>query len=229
MGSPPFASFFICVKIEVNHVKVAKIMRKLLFIGDSITAAGLREDPEQIGTGYVRLIHDYLKVSPLKSPIQIINKGVGGDTVIDLAARWTEDVISHHPDYLSISIGVNDVWRQLDNKRTDQVYPDRFEEVYDDLLGQVKAKTDAKIILMEPTIIEENIKSPGNMKLIPYVNIIHKLANKYDGVYIPTHAAFLSYLKNETSYQLTTDGVHMNSTGNMLMAKTWLGVMNSLL
>lgn len=204
-------------------------MKKLLFIGDSITAAGLAEDPEHIGTGYVRLIHDYLKVSNLRNPIQIINKGIGGDRVIDLAARWARDVITHTPDYLSVSIGINDVWRQLDHKNTDHVYPDRFEKVYTQLLTEVKAQMDTQLILMEPTIIDEIIDSEGNKKLVPYVDIIHKLADTFDAILIPTHEAFLNYLKKDGSYRLTTDGVHMTSAGNTLMAKTWLTKMKSVL
>lgn len=197
-------------------------MKKLLFIGDSITAAGLGEDSENIGTGYVRLIHDYLKVTKLANPLQIINKGIGGDRVTDLATRWEADVIAQNPDILSISIGINDVWRQLVPNNVDQIYPDRFEAVYDDLLAQVKVKTNAHIILMEPTVIEETIESAGNKKLFAYVESVHRLAEKYQATIVPTHVAFLNYLKQEPTYKLTTDGVHMNSVGNMLMAKTWM-------
>lgn len=204
-------------------------MKKILFIGDSITAAGLRIFTDKIGTGYVRLIHDYLKVSKLNNPLEIVNKGVSGDRVIDLAERWDQDVIAEQPDYVSISIGVNDVWRQLDRKLLSQVYPKEFEQVYDDLLKRIKMETEAKIILMEPTVIEEVIESEGNIKLKPYIEAIHKLADKYDATIIPTHQTFLNYLEKEGTEDLTTDGVHMTSVGNTLMAKTWLNVMDGLL
>ncbi|MFN8378973.1 MAG: GDSL-type esterase/lipase family protein [Anaerolineae bacterium] len=44
----------------------------------------------------------------------VINMGVGGNTVRDLAARWESDVTALNPDWLSICIGINDVWRQFD-------------------------------------------------------------------------------------------------------------------
>ncbi|MFC0272736.1 SGNH/GDSL hydrolase family protein [Metabacillus herbersteinensis] len=195
---------------------------RVLFIGDSITDCGRREDEEKIGSGYVRVIHDYLKTTNPKQSYEVINRGIGGNRVTDLEARWQEDVIELSPDFVSISIGINDVWRQLDNQGDEQVYPDQFEQVYTKLLTQVKEETNAKIILMEPTIIEEDIKAVGNKKLKAYVEIVQTLAKRFDATLVPTHQAFLDYLKANNSYKLTTDGVHMNTAGNMLMAITWL-------
>jgi acyl-CoA thioesterase I len=195
---------------------------KMIFIGDSITEWGRGGDPEDIGTGYVRLIHDYLVTAyPERKPI-VLNRGVGGHRIPDLAERWQTDVIDENPAYVSISIGINDVWRQIDPLEEGQVYPEQFEAIYIDLLNQVKEKTNAVMILMEPTVIEENLESEGNKKLKPYAEIVKKLAEKYEAVYVPTHQAFIEYLRANTEYKLTIDGVHTNSTGNMLMAQTWL-------
>ena len=195
---------------------------KFLFIGDSITEWGRGGDPEDIGTGYVRLIHDYLVTAyPDRKPI-VLNRGVGGHRIPDLATRWQSDVLDENPAYVSISIGINDVWRQLDHLEDDQVFPDQFEQIYINLLNQVKEKTSAVIILMEPTVIEEDVQSEGNQKLIPYAEIVERLAKEFGAIYVPTHHAFINYLKAETNYKLTIDGVHTNSTGNMLMAQTWI-------
>lgn len=86
-------------------------MIKIIFIGDSVTESGKFKDPERIGTGYVRLIHDYLKVSNPGRKIEIVNQGISGNRIPDLVARWDKDVIALQPDLLSISIGINDVWR----------------------------------------------------------------------------------------------------------------------
>ena len=196
--------------------------KRILFIGDSITEWGRLEDPEQLGENYVRIIHDYLRVTYPESKFEIINKGIGGNRVTDLASRWQDDVIALSPDIVSISIGINDVWRQVDQPEMEQVYPDKFEQVYDGLLAQLKAETNATIVLMEPTVIGEEIDSSGNEMLIPYVQATHKLVEKYQTKLVPTHEVFLDYLKKNTNYNLTIDGVHMNSAGNMLMAKSWL-------
>lgn len=188
--------------------------QKWIFIGDSITECGRFEDPQDIGDGYVKMIQDELAQ---KNEVEILNKGVGGNRVTDLAARWEQDVLSLKPDVVSISIGINDVWRQLDQPQMEQVYPEKFKTVLDKLLAETK-HTGAEIFLMEPTIIEENNDSKGNQMLILYVNIVRELAEKYAATLVPTHTAFLETKKTD----LTTDGVHMTDAGNRLMADTWL-------
>ncbi|WP_079709042.1 SGNH/GDSL hydrolase family protein [Paraliobacillus ryukyuensis] len=195
--------------------------KRIVFIGDSITEWG-RTDSEPLGTGYVNLIHDYWLVSNPNQTPEIINKGVGGDRVVNLQERWNQDVLALKPDILSVSIGINDVWRQLDNVDMEQVYPERFESIYRELLEKTIALTNSEIILMEPTIIEETVESEGNQLLKAYVDAIHRLGSEFNLVIVPTHTAFLNYLNSEATEPLTIDGVHMNSAGNMLMAKTWL-------
>jgi acyl-CoA thioesterase I len=209
------------IKNWIGGLKMEK-NDKIVFIGDSITEWGRQGDSEDIGTGYVRFIHDYLVTKYAERRPLILNRGVGGHRIPDLAERWQRDVLEEKPAYVSISIGINDVWRQIDNLEEDQVYPEQFEEIYMDLLNQVREKTNSKIILMEPTIIEEDTESEGNKKLIPYVDTVQKLAEKYNAIHVPTHQAFISYLNAKTGYKVTLDGVHMNSAGNMLMAQTWI-------
>lgn len=198
---------------------------RILFIGDSITESGRYEDPEEIGNGYVRILHDYLVTAFPGKELEISNKGIGGNRATDLKDRWEKDVTSLNPDYVSVSIGINDVWRQLDNPDMEQVYPEQFEEV----LAELLEKTTAQLILMEPTVIEEDVDSEGNQKLVPYVEIVRELAKKFNAILVPTHQDFIDYLKSGTAYKLTTDGVHMNSAGNMLMARSWLNACESLL
>ncbi|PLR74271.1 MULTISPECIES: SGNH/GDSL hydrolase family protein [Bacillus] len=202
--------------------------KKVVFIGDSITWSGVSED-DSIGNGYVRLIHDYLTVTCPGQDFEIHNKGVSGDRIIDLAERWERDVIQLNPDILSISIGINDVARQMDSPDIDQMLPDKFESILADLLEEVKKRTNARIILMEPTVIKEDITSVGNLKLKPYIGIIHKTAKSFGAATVPTHQAFISYLEKRKNQPLTIDGVHMNAFGNMLMAKTWLDAVKDIL
>ncbi|MDR7073481.1 SGNH/GDSL hydrolase family protein [Fictibacillus barbaricus] len=202
-------------------------MKKIIFIGDSITASNKNADQERLGNGYVRMIKEHLEKSGKE--IQIINKGVNGHRVTDLAFRWKRDVIDLEPDLVSISIGVNDVWRQLDSPDLNQVGTEKFEAVYRELLTQLKTNTSAQIVLMEPTIIEENPESKGNQMLISYVEIVQKLVEEFDAIHVPTHEVFITHLKNEPEAALTTDGVHMKVIGNELMANAWLKAVKEIL
>lgn len=195
---------------------------KLVFIGDSITDAGRKSDPEKLGHGYVRVIRDYYVSEGLGSQIKVCNRGISGNRVTDLAKRWEEDVINEKPDFLSVSIGINDVWRQLDQPDMKQVMPDDFKKIYEHLLDEAVAKTGARLILMEPTVIEEDLQSEGNRKLMPYVKTVNELALKYNAMLVPAHQEFVDVLNKKGGVPLTTDGVHMTSAGNLLMAKSWI-------
>src|SRR5690606_11200959 len=93
--------------------------QKLLFIGDSITDCERAKPAGEglfgaLGKGYVSLVDAMLQAVYPELGIRVINTGTGGNTVLDLQARWQEDVIDRKPDWLSIMIGTNDVWRQYD-------------------------------------------------------------------------------------------------------------------
>ncbi|WP_053362669.1 SGNH/GDSL hydrolase family protein [Bacillus sp. FJAT-27251] len=199
--------------------------QRIVFIGDSITWWGITTK-DKIGTGYVRLLHDYLKLSYPERDIEIINKGISGNRIFDLKERWEQDVISLHPDLVSISIGINDVARQFDSPEINQVSPDIFEETYELLIQDVLNKTNASLVLMEPTVIKEDSQSEGNRRLKLYVEIVNRLANKYNASVVPTHQAFIQFIESRSDLPLTVDGVHMNTMGNMLIAKTWIQAVN---
>nr|WP_173917605.1 SGNH/GDSL hydrolase family protein [Halobacillus sp. Marseille-Q1614] len=198
------------------------IVSKIILIGDSITDSHRGTDSEDLGDGYVRLLRDYYITFFPEKELDFVNKGVSANRITDLKQRWQRDVIDVKPDWVSISIGINDVWRQLDNPEINQVDPDQFLSIYKKLLKQVADETDSQIILMQPTVIEEDADSKGNQLLKDYVEIVDKLAKDYQAILVPTHEAFITQIEKNSSVPLTTDGVHMTSTGNMLMARTWI-------
>ncbi|QCK83060.1 hypothetical protein E5Z46_13115 [Geobacillus kaustophilus NBRC 102445] len=103
-----------------------KLEGRIVFIGDSITESGRWRDPEQIGYGYVRLIRDYLITAYPHRSFDVVNRGVSGNRIPDLLARWERDVIDLQPDIVSISIGINDVSHishPLDENREDFFVP----------------------------------------------------------------------------------------------------------
>src|SRR5215471_6505941 len=106
---------------------------KLLFIGDSITDCGRREDPEQLGSGFVRMIRDHLAAKDPPTCPSIINTGISGNRIPHLAKRWQRDVIDHRPDIVSIMIGINDVWHGLAG-RNEGVPVDEFAQIYSQLI-----------------------------------------------------------------------------------------------
>ncbi|MFA1819963.1 SGNH/GDSL hydrolase family protein [Virgibacillus oceani] len=195
---------------------------KILFIGDSITEDNRFQDEAGLGAGYVRHIHDYFALLHPELKLQIVNKGISGNRVVDLKARWETDVIEEKPDWLSVSIGVNDVWRQLDRPNIEQIHPAEFMDVYRELLKSVKDRTNANLIILEPTVIEEDEQSEGNLLLKEYIAITSMLSKEFDAIHVPMHHRFIAYIRAYPGNKLTTDGVHMNTLGRMLMTLIWL-------
>jgi len=201
---------------------------KLLFIGDSITDVGRTdkrpEDPEGLGLGYPRVIRDYLlAANPATAPI-VINRGISGHKITDLAARWQQDVLDLAPDILSVKIGINDVWHGLSFGGGNGVPVEKFTPVYDDLLRQVREALPAcRIVLCEPTVIWAPAPAEGNEMLLPYIAAIHQLAAKYSvHCVVPLHEAFENARRLRPDITWTGDGVHPTSAGHALIAQTWL-------
>ena len=197
--------------------------KKLVFIGDSITDAGRFQDSDGLGSGYVRLIRDLLLVRHAALEITVVNRGVSGDTVRHLERRWQSDVLDQHPDYLSISIGVNDVWRQLQEPRNpEEVLIEEFEETYRRLLDQTRTKVQSTLFLCDPTVIGEDLHSPHNRLMSPYLECVSRLVRDYEAVHVPMFAAFRDAISSGGAQPWTSDGVHPLSNGHMLMALTFL-------
>lgn len=188
--------------------------QKMIFIGDSITDCGRKDDPEHIGGGYVRIVRDYLSIVRPEISLQVVNQGISGETILDLKARWKEDVIELKPDWLTISIGINDEWKN--------VSCDDFRDTYRELLTETKSKTGASLIVMETTILSEDSNDGKNERLLPYNQIIREVAAEFEAILVPQYQSFTAYLREQRGKTLTVDQVHMNSTGNLFMAVNWL-------
>lgn len=197
--------------------------KKVVFIGDSITACNRLNDPEQLGTGFVRLVRDYLWAKDPANGPEIVNRGISGNQVLNLERRWQEDVIDLRPDILSIKIGINDVWHGLRPNRGG-VPIDKFQASYSNILEQVKKELpDCRLVLCEPSVIWPPAPAEGNRALGPYVEAVHQLAKTFSAeVVVPLHTAFNEAKKARPDVVWAPDGVHPSSVGHMLIARTWL-------
>jgi len=90
-----------------------KNFQKILFQGDSITDAGRIRIGNDLGVGYVFISTAWLRKLHPELKLEIINRGVSGNTVIDLKNRWEEDCIILKPDWLSILVGINDCYNNI--------------------------------------------------------------------------------------------------------------------
>jgi lysophospholipase L1-like esterase len=204
------------IKIKNNN--------SILFIGDSITDCGRKDVNRPFGNGYVKLFNDLMIVREPAKMMMVINKGISGNTVKDLQNRWSDDVLRHKPDWLSIKIGINDLHCYL-AKTPESVNPEEFLVCYNDILSQTKQKLPkCNILLIEPFYIStETSKTSFRhdvLELIPeYISVVRKMHQKYRTRIINTHTLFSKLLKYYESDTFCPEPVHPNSTGHLVIAE----------
>ena len=197
---------------------------KIIFFGDSITQAGVQP------TGYITKLDSMIRQLKLADTVELIGAGIGGNKVYDLYLRMEDDVLAKNPDAVVIYIGVNDVWhKRTSGTGTD---PDKFEKFYNAIIKKLKDKS-ISVYLCTPAAIGEkaDYTNPLEGDLNNYAAIIRKIAAANNCPLIDLRQAFMDYLKinnpdNKDRGILTTDGVHLNRTGNIFVAQQMYAVMS---
>jgi len=198
---------------------------RVVFFGDSITQAAVQPN------GYIRQIDTLLQQKGLASQFELIGAGVSGNKVYDLYLRMDSDVVMKKPDVVFIYIGVNDVWhKSTSGTGTDAA---KFERFYTAIIRKLQAM-GAKLILVTPATIGERTDyiNPQDGDLNYYSALIRKLAKDNNCQLVDLRSIFHEYdaqnnPDNKDRGILTTDGVHLNLTGNKLVAEKMLAVLLS--
>jgi acyl-CoA thioesterase I len=189
----------------------------IVAIGDSITQAG----------GYLRDIDAVLaRQYPDLKIAKVVNKGISGQKAEDLIKRFDNDVVKLKPKFVTISIGINDVWHRLGQPHDEKVLA-AYKENVAKMVDQAQ-KAGIKVILLTPTLIQEDPNAEGNKRLAAYVAAEKQIAADKKCQIVDLHAMFLAALKHKPAGAgnwLTSDGVHMNPRGDAIMA---IGVLRAI-
>ena len=206
---------------------------KILFFGDSITDADRKRNDDSyitaLGTGYVRVVADRLQGRE-PDKYEIINRGINGNRVVDLYARIKSDVWNLQPDVLSILIGINDIWHEINYGNGVDIK--RFENVYRMLLADTKkVLPNTKMILCEPFVLEGiatcNTEENANRyerfcEVYQYAKVVEKLAKEFDIPFLPLQQKFTEKANQTKPEHYLADGVHPHIAGATLIADEWL-------
>lgn len=202
--------------------------KTLVMIGDSITDCDRKRPYGEgrnaaTGKGYVSLVEALVQTRYPDRSIRIINMGISGNTVRDLKARWTTDVMDLKPDWVSIMIGINDVWRQFDTPtiRSAHVYLEEYEATLDELVRETKAIAEG-LVLMTPYYIEPNRDDPMRAMMDRYGAAVKRIAEKHGTLFVDTQAAIDKLTANYYPAAIAWDRVHPNLTGHMALARAFL-------
>jgi lysophospholipase L1-like esterase len=188
---------------------------RIVFLGDSITAGGVRKD------GYVTLVANAIAECHDDLGIEVIGAGISGHKVPDCQKRLDKDVLDKKPTIVVIYIGINDVWHWNRDAGTTK---EKFEAGLHDLIKRSQ-DAGARVILCTPSVIGEKTDGSNqfDVMLEEYSAISRKVASGTGSQMVDLRKRFLAYLKqhnkdNGEKNVLTTDGVHLNPAGNRFVA-----------
>jgi len=194
----------------------------IVAMGDSITQQG----------GYLKMVDQVLaeQYPDLQLP-KIKGVGIGGQKAEDMVKRFEKDVVAKKPAVVTISVGINDVWHRLKDAHSDEVLA-KYKENVTKMVDLAQA-ANIKVIIIAPTVIQEDLTNEGNKRLLMYVDAEREIAKAKNCTLIDLHQMFreaiskrpetLPASKGKNHY--TGDGVHMAPAGDAIMA---IGVLKGL-
>ena len=212
-------------------------MKTILFQGDSITDCGRSRDAviantqhaAAFGVGYPFTVASRLALD-CPGEYTYINRGISGNRIVDVYARIKADILNLRPDYMSILIGINDVWHEVAYKNG--VDTPKFERIYRMLLDEIyEALPDIKILLFTPFVLEGSATvDPQNPEkwetfrtgAAERAEAVMRIAADYPVGLSVTQPLFDAAAATVPAAQVTKDGVHPSLAGNEILAREFI-------
>lgn len=107
---------------------------RIIALGDSLTQGWM------VRKGFLAFLAEMLKKKYPSGMVEIINRGIPGDTADGGLYRLRQDVLDHDPDLVFVQFGLNDAFTG--------VHPGRFEAAVQAIIDQIKNDTDAEILIL---------------------------------------------------------------------------------
>ncbi|MCQ2425270.1 MAG: SGNH/GDSL hydrolase family protein [Lachnospiraceae bacterium] len=201
---------------------------RIVFAGDSVTDMGSVNPVgegfmEELGRSYVHVVDALLSAVYPDLYIQVTNSGVSGNNSRDLLNRFDRDVLNLNPDWISICIGINDVWRQFDCPSIPHrhVSLEEYERNMESMISRAVEKAKG-VFVMTPYYMEPNPADTMRARMEEYCDVCRRLAKKYGATLIDLQKIFADYCTVRHSTYVAWDRVHPNQTGATLIALAFL-------
>jgi lysophospholipase L1-like esterase len=201
----------------------------LLFQGDSITDAGRNRavasanNPGALGGGYPLLLFAMLRERFPANDFQVFNRGISGNIVPDLAARWQTDTLDLKPEVLSILIGVNDIWHFLGKTPADEVVK-TYEAGYAALLDRTRAALPGvKLVVLEPFVLRIGAVTDAWFPEFDQLRAAcRRVSDRAGATFVGLHEMFQKRAAKTGPGYWAADGVHPTPAGHEAIALEWL-------
>jgi lysophospholipase L1-like esterase len=200
----------------------------ILFQGDSITDCGRSREAIPtwngvgLGTGYAALVAARLLCERPSDGLNFYNRGVSGNRVVDLYARWKIDALNLKPDVISILVGVNDTWHEFGSSNGVEV--PRYEQFYRMLMEwTMRELPEVGVIILEPFVMPFGAATDA---WVPEIDqrraVARKIADEFKTEFIPAQSIFDKAIESAPPQHWLNDGVHPLPAGHQLLADAWL-------
>lgn len=167
-------------------------MPRLVCFGDSITQGN-------IGTTYVT------KLAQALPSVEVLNRGIDGDTTFNLLKRLDNDVIAARPDVVSIMVGLNDfgtaygeplsrLYYRFLKKVPIAIDIPVYEAMYAAIIERL-LRLGITVVLYTPTTLGEMPDTPGQALLDGYVDAVRRVAQRFHLPLVDVRAAFVAALR----------------------------------
>lgn len=200
----------------------------ILFQGDSITDGNRARNTDWnhvMGHGFAYLIACRLWFDNIGKNLMFYNRGISGNKVKDLDARWQTDTIDLQPNVISILVGVNDVLAIVNDTSPDTI--GQFEEKYTSIILKTKtALPNARLVLCEPFILKLGHVDTNTETWQKEIKLrqgsVRKLAKLHNAIFVGFQDLFDEACKKAPSDYWIWDGIHPMPAGHELMARHWI-------
>ncbi len=203
----------------------------LLFQGDSITdgnrGRGTTDPNHYIGHSFPYILSAHLALKYIDKNPSFLSRGISGNDLLQMYARWREDGINLKPTVISILIGTNDAGAYINanNGSTQKQYEHIFRTLIDETLNELP---DTRFVLCEPFYMNVDGTDTSERRyndIKSRAQIVKKIAEDYNSTYVPLQDLLDSYAKKlGNKRKILWDGVHPTILGHSIIAEQWLKI-----
>lgn len=220
----------------------------MLFIGDSITDGAWgnskvwntpsegrdHHDMNHIyGHGYMMIVASHYQACFPEDGWTFWNRGISGNTLDDIEARWQKDALDLHPDIVSILVGTNDVDKALrEGTSIDSIaWGTKLRLLLDEVLKQ---NPEARFALCTPFVAKSgNIGNNADFSerermIASLANVINDISKDYPATIIPFNTLVKETIESTTNLPASYwiwDGIHPTPAMHYRMAQMWMNKM----
>jgi len=220
-------------------------MKKLLFLGDSLTDCYHNFDSDSLGEGYVRMIAESLHYG--QREVSVTNKGIDGFTLPLLLRLWKNECTQLRPDAISILIGVNDAGVIMENEPASglpgssglsgsaglpgsagrssalSASLDDFRIGFRALLEEIRKTCTCPVFVLEPFIFSRPAEYAAWRPLLASISAIEQdESDRFRLRFLPLQKKLDTAVSALGCEEITLDGIHLTTEGHRILADTFL-------